>query len=90
MTESPKRKTREPDQPPLFDDLPLAWQEHWWGMPSFEMGDATPAYQITMNFRTFDDVKEFAARLGLTATTRTDSLWFPKEDMMEPGAWEWQ
>ena len=53
------------------------WKEHWWGMPSFEMGDARPQYSITLNFMTAEDVKAFAEKTGLPVTTRSDSSWFP-------------
>lgn len=65
--------------PTLFDVEP-DWREHWWGMPSFEMGDARPQHRITINFMTAEDVKAFAEKTGLPVTARSDSAWFPHQE----------
>lgn len=62
----------------LRPDVP-DWREQWWGMPSFEMGDARPQHRITINFMTEDDVKAFAEKSGLPVTIRSDSAWFPHQ-----------
>lgn len=59
------------------------WEDHWWGMPEFTMGDARPRYQITMNFMTREDVKEFANKTGLGVTTKSNSAWFPPQKRMK-------
>ena len=89
--DSPARRTRAvgPQQAALFA-LPTAatsWEADWWGMPSFTMGDARPSYRISVNFHSFDDVLEFARRLGVAVTARTDSMWFPQEDIGAPSDW---
>lgn len=66
-------------QAALFD-LEPDWREYWWGMPSFEMGDARPQHKITVNFMCADDVKQFAHKTGLPVTTRSDSVWFPYQE----------
>ena len=43
------RPTKESDQINLFDMEP-DWRDYWWGMPNFEVKDARPGHQITMNF----------------------------------------
>lgn len=67
-----------PDTEPLFD-LPPDWKAHWWGMPSFDMGDARPSHKITINFMTADDVAAFARVTGLRVTTASDTAWFPPQ-----------
>lgn len=60
----------------LFEVEPH-WRTHWWGMPSFNMGDARPQYKITLNFETAADVQAFAEKTGLPVTVRSDSVWYP-------------
>jgi len=72
----------------MLFDMPEDWREHWWGMPSFEMGDARPQYKITLNFMTADDVKAFAEKTGIPVTTRSDSAWFPHQQPLN-GEYEW-
>lgn len=80
------RPIRREDQGSLFEREP-DWKAHWWGMPSFEMGDARPLYAITVNFFTVTDLLEFGQRLGIALTTSTDSLWFPVEKIDRPNEW---
>ena len=62
----------------LFDIEP-DWKDHWWGMPSFEMGDARPQHKITINFMTAEDVKAFAEKTGLPVGGQSDTAWFPHQ-----------
>lgn len=64
--------------PTLFEVEP-DWTEHWWAMPSFEMGDARPQHKITINFMTAEDVAEFAKATGIPVSVRSDSAWFPHQ-----------
>jgi len=85
-----RREVRDEAQESLFGDTPLEeWRTHWWGMPSFTQGDARPAYRMTVNFMTPEDVADFATRLGVRATTRTDSLWYPAQVIDQPNQWEY-
>lgn len=73
------RPTRpSPAQHQLFDITP-SWEDHWWGMPLFEMKDARPQHRITLNFMTADDVYKFARLTGLRVTPSSDSAWFPDQ-----------
>ena len=82
-----KRPTREKQENTLFE-IGNDWEQHWWGMPEYTMGDATPQYRITVNFWSFEDVLEFAKRLNLSVTKRTDSLWFPaRPELDKPKEW---
>lgn len=84
-----RRVRAEEPQQALFE-LPPDWRAHWWGMPAFEQKDARPAHRITVNFICEEDVAEFARRLGLKSGPRTDSLWFPKEQLDRPNEWEYR
>lgn len=90
MSGTPQRRVRvdEATQETLFDFAP-AWQSEWWGMPSFEQGDARPAYRITVNFLTREDLLEFGNRIGVNVTTKTDSAWFPPPNEERPNQWEY-
>lgn len=85
----PARRLVDPNKgtEPLFD-LPPDWKAHWWGMPSFVMGDARPAHKITINFMTADDVAAFAATTGLRVTTQSDTAWFPPQERLN-GEYYW-
>jgi hypothetical protein len=67
--------------PTLFEVEP-DWRDHWWGMPSFEMGDARPQHKITINFMTAQDVRDFADRTGIPVSVRSDSAWFPHQQQL--------
>jgi len=62
----------------LFENVP-GWKDHWWGMPSFDMGDARPQHKITINFMTAADVEDFAKTTGIPVTIRSDSAWYPHQ-----------
>lgn len=65
------------------------WRETWGGMPEFEMEDARPQYKISVNFMTYDDVKEFAEKLGIKVTKKTDSTFYPQQKALN-GSYEYQ
>lgn len=65
------------------------WKEIWWGMPEFKMEDATPNYQITMNFMTKDDLEDFAKRLELPITTKSNSAWWPHQKRLKSREYEY-
>lgn len=62
----------------LFD-LPTQAEEHYWGMPSCSNEDCTPTRSIKINFFTDHDAKEFAAKLGVNISQKTDSIWYPQQ-----------
>jgi len=62
----------------LFDDLENEWQKEWKDMPEFIAENKKPYQQIIVSFKNFDDVKEFAKRLGITVTPKTDCTYFPQ------------
>jgi hypothetical protein len=81
------RPVREESQHTLFDLAP-DWRDSWWGMPEFDMKDAMPQYQITVNFMTAEDVKSFAKTTGIPVSTRSDSAWFPHQPKLS-GQYIW-
>lgn len=60
------------------------WEKHWWGMPEWGFGDASPTRSIKVSFFTEEDALEFAKKLGVTITRKTDSLWYPPRDRLGP------
>ena len=78
-----------PTQDVLFDFDP-DWRQHWWGMPAFEMVDARPAYKITVNFVSYDDVVAFGKMLGIYVSRKTSSAWWPPDVEDGPNEWEWR
>lgn len=66
----------------LFDDLENEWQKEWKDMPEFVADNKKPCQQIIVLFKSYDDVREFATKLGIHVTPKTNSTWFP------PKAWD--
>lgn len=94
VAESPARRVQEeerragfftPEQEEEF--VEGGWRQHWWGMPSFVMGNSCPAYQVIVNFFTFEDMQEFARRLDVPIQQSTRSIWFPPDKSEKPGDW---
>src|SRR5262245_1798422 len=83
------RVANEDPQSALFELAP-EWSGKWWGMPTFEMRDARPQQRIAVNFATWDDVTEFAGRLGVSVTRATDTLWFPPPAAFRPNAYYYE
>lgn len=61
---------------PLLDVEP-DWKDYWWGMPSFEQGDARPSRSLTVHFMSEVDFRAFCDRTGIPPNKRKDSAWFP-------------
>lgn len=70
-------------------DLEEPWKDIWWGMPEFEMKDATPQYQIMMNFMTKEDIKDFAEKLGINITAKSDSSFYPPQKRLKNSEYEY-
>jgi len=69
----------------LFGELlEHAWKKEWVGMPEFSQDDCQPSFQITMNFEFFKDVQDFGRLLNQSVSPKTNSLWHPKQDRIEP------
>jgi hypothetical protein len=66
------------------EEIPLEWENEWWGMPEFKQEDKQPAYKITISFNSFDDVKEFSRIINQKITPKTNSLWYPKQEILAP------
>lgn len=50
----------------------------WKGMPEFEQEDAGAVRSIKVNFKSLEDVAEFAKITGNLITERTKYIWYPK------------
>jgi len=57
----------------------MSYKNYWWGMPSYEMGDATPAHKVTFNFLTAQDLKDFSKKIGIKLTEKSNSAWYPPQ-----------
>lgn len=54
------------------------WTEHWVGMPEFINEKKEPFREITMKFRSPEDMEEFSKKVEQTITWKTIAIWFPK------------
>lgn len=70
---------REKKQLQFFDIKPR-WEKEWRGMPEFLQRDLEPTQQIIVNFRSRDDVNDFANLINQRLTEWTKSIWFPKSN----------
>ena len=53
----------------------------WDGMPEFDQPKAEEFAKIIVRFRNWEDVREFAERIGQNnITNKTKSIWFPALD----------
>ena len=78
----PVRAAAAPLQANLFGKVAVPVTDsdpHYWGMPAFQMGDATPSHSVTINFMSAEDLRAFAALTGIPLTTRSDSAWYPPQ-----------
>ncbi len=66
----------------LFD-TEFDWQSEWWDMPEFTIQDCSPQYRLVVNFMTREDRKEFAEKLGIKLTEKTDSTFFPQQAALQ-------
>ena len=65
------------------EEIPFEWEKEWQGMPEFSMENKEPVQRIIISFRDFEDVKKFGELMGQKVTSKTDSLWFPKDENYE-------
>lgn len=77
------RLIREDAQFLLFDSE-HAVNDHYWGMPEFNYGNASPHRKVTINFETPQDVIDFTKATGIRITENTDSGWFPPRRVSIP------
>jgi hypothetical protein len=49
----------------------------WEGMPEYESEDGRPAYAIKVNFRSLEDLQDFARLIEQKLTEQTRSIWYP-------------
>lgn len=56
-----------------------SWKEEWQGMPEFEQQNLLPTYSVRVNFASYEDLQKFSELMQQTITTKTQSIWFPKQ-----------
>ena len=54
----------------------------WKGMPECNQKDLSAFKQITVNFKTLEDINAFARLIGQKITEKTRSLWYPEAEIM--------
>lgn len=64
----------------FFDLLP-GWRNIWKGMPAFVQEDLTPFQSLVVHFRSPEDRGAFARLIDRTVTNRTQSVWYPREEI---------
>ena len=64
--------TRPKSEVPAYDAA-----AEWAGMPEYSMDDADPVSKIVVGFATDDDRSAFCKLIGLRATEKTKSCWWP-------------
>lgn len=57
-----------------------SWKEEWQGMPEFEQQNLLPTYSVRVNFASYEDLQRFSKLMQQTITTKTQSIWFPKQE----------
>lgn len=62
----------------------------WDDMPEFVQPDKTDDIKIIVRFKTYEDVREFAAAIGQNnITDRTKSIWYPQLDRGKNSLLRW-
>ena len=56
------------------------WKDEWQGMTEFDQKNLLPEYSVRINFSCVEDLQEFAKLIGQSITTKTPSVWFPKQE----------
>ena len=57
------------------------WRREWKDMPEFIQEDLHPFRSITVHFRNKKDMEEFAELVEQGITVRTQSIYYPKEEI---------
>ena len=52
-------------------------EKEWHNMPEFVQEDKSPAKQLIVSFKNFEDYKEFSKLINQPLTKQTQSVWFP-------------
>jgi len=65
------------DQPDLFD-RGTRWEEHWQGMPEFVQDRQRPFAELTVRFRSQEDLDDFANLIGQKLNRKSQCTWHPE------------
>lgn len=72
----------EQNQISMFEALGVEeeWRKEWQGMPEYQGLDNKPYHSLIVNFKTKEDYKKFAELILQNLTSKTDTIWFPKQN----------
>ena len=59
-------------------NVPSFFDEHWGGMPEFEMEDKTSHRKIVVHFRNDEDFDSFCLLINQKLGKKLPSTWYPK------------
>lgn len=60
-----------------------SWEDHWQGMPEFNLKDLSPYKTIIVYFKTEIDLNYFLNLIKQKITKETKSLWYPKVEIIK-------
>lgn len=63
------------------NELPQAWEEHWWQMPEFSHEDLAPKRQLIVSFASEDELQQFSEVISQKITALTRSVWFKPQPL---------
>ena len=67
----------------------MNWRALYKGMPTFDSADLQPIKQLTVNFSSEEDLKNFAALLQQVVTMKTKSIWYPAAQLTPSSLKRW-
>jgi hypothetical protein len=65
------------------------WADIWRGMPEFLNRDLSAQQQLIINFRSQEDVQEFARLIGQRIGPRQQPIWYPAADIVHEIDWRY-
>jgi hypothetical protein len=68
-----------------LDGDPVNKDEMWKGMPEFEHDDLGSTHAIKVHFASIEDIAAFSALVEQTVTSKTKSIWYPKQEIIRYG-----
>lgn len=73
-------------QKPLFEQTKILsfWEKEWKDMPEFIQKDLAPYATIQINFANDEDRLKFFKLVNQKCTSKTLSVWYPKDDREKP------
>jgi hypothetical protein len=63
-----------------YEDADWSAEEHWVGLPAYEQGELVSKLKMIVHFETEEDRQDFARRLDLKITEKTNNTWWPVKE----------